>query len=298
MIELRHLRYFIAVADELNFSRAAAALQTAQPSLSQQIRQLESAIGVSLFDRSKRRIQLTPAGREFLADARGLVSGLDTAVAHAREAGRGMRGELRIAYTVSAMMSTLPAAIRAFRTEHPSVRITLRALAPAELAQTLRRRDADAGVLLAQSAMLDRATDIAFRRLARLPIAVLVPVGHRLARRRTIAIDEIGSDTLIVFARHLATIYDVALAICHDGGFVPARVEEVERVETVLGLVAAGEGVSLVPRLYENLGYPGVTYLTLRPNPEPFAMAVAWSRESTSALTAAFVATCAKIAAA
>ncbi len=295
MIELRHLRYFIAVAEERNFSRAAAMLQTAQPSLSQQIRQLEAAIGVDLFDRGKRQIRLTLAGAEFLTQARALVAGLETAVAHAREAGRGIRGELRVAYTVSAMMSTLPAAIRAFRADHPSVRISLRALAPVELIDIVRRREADAGVLFAQRAMLERATDLAFRRLAEMPLAVLLPLGHRLAGRRTIEIDAIGGDTLIVFARHLATIYDVVLAICQERGFVPARIEEVERVETVLGLVAAGEGVGVVPRLYENLGYPGVTYAALRPSPEPFTIAVAWSRDATSALTTAFVETCAQL---
>jgi DNA-binding transcriptional LysR family regulator len=295
VIELRHLRYFIAVAEALNFSRAAAALNTAQPSLSQQIRQLEAAVGIDLFDRGKRQIALTSAGVEFLHDARTLVAGLETAVAHAREAGRGMRGELRVAYTVSAMMSTLPAAIRAFRRGHPDVRISLRALPPAELAQTLRRRDADAGVMLAQTALLERAADLAFVRLRSLPIAALVPAGHRLARRRAIALDDIGSETLILFARHLAMIADVVLALCSERGFAPARIEEVERIETILGLVAAGEGVSIVPRLYENLGYPGLRYLGLRPQPAPFTLAVVWSKGSTSALTAGFVAECKRI---
>jgi DNA-binding transcriptional LysR family regulator len=132
----------------LNFSRAAEDLGTAQPSLSQQIRHLESEIGVALFDRAKRRIALTGAGLDFLGEARALVAGLDGAVARARETARGLRGELRIAYTISAMVSTLPSAIREYRTSHPDVRITLRSMDTTSLIAALETREVDAGVFV------------------------------------------------------------------------------------------------------------------------------------------------------
>jgi DNA-binding transcriptional LysR family regulator len=289
-MELRHLRYFIAVAEQRNFSRAAAVLKTAQPSLSQQIRALEREIGVDLFDRSKRQITLTPAGVEFLADARALVARLDDAVLHAREAGRGARGELRIGYTVSAMMTALPAAIRAYRATHPGVRISLEAFAPAALLDGLRRRSSDVGVLLRRhdAVALD---DIDVRRLGVVPLGIALPAGHWLAARRSVAIEAIAQTPLIVYGRQFTDLYDAVMLLCAQRGFVPAHVEEVERLESILGLVAAGEGVSVVPRVYETLHFPGVAYTALSPAPETFTHAIARMRGTNSPLTSQFVET-------
>jgi DNA-binding transcriptional LysR family regulator len=295
-MELRHLRYFVAVADALNFTRAAEALGTAQPSLSQQIRALEAEIGADLFDREKRQIALTPAGEQFLPEVRAMLARLDVAVTHAREAGRGLRGELRIAYTVSAMMSTLPAAIRAYRADHPDVRMTLSTMANLSTLDALRRHEADVGVLLAQRD-LNRLTGIEARAIGSLAIGAVFPQGHRLARRRAISIDEIGGETLILYARKLADMHDVVLDMCRERHFVPARIEEVDRIETILGLVAAGEGVSIVPRLYETLHFPGIAYTALKPEPAPFTMIVARAAGGHSALTSAFVDTCERVAA-
>ncbi len=291
-MELRHLRYFIAVAEHLNFSRAAEQLQTAQPSLSQQIRALEDEIGVELFDREKkRRIALTPAGREFLSAARAIVAELELGVANAREIGRGLRGELRIAYTMSAMISTLPESIRAYRAGHGDVRISLRAMAPSAILDALVRREADIGVILANPGTAI-APELEARRIDSLRIGVVVPIGHPLAVRRTIAIEEIGAETLILYERTLAGMYDFTMELCRERGFIPARIVEADRVETILGLVAAGEGVSLVPRAYESLGFRGVAYLGLRPNPAPFAVLVIRNTEAKSILAKEFAVTC------
>lgn len=295
-MELRHLRYFIAVATELNFSRAAEALATAQPSLSQQIRQLEREIGFDLFDRTGRRIALTAAGVAFLAEARALVAQLETAVARTREAGRGMRGELRIAYTVSAMMAALPAAIRAYRAEHPDVRITLRAVAPFELAGILERRECDVGVLLAH-ADFGRVMNLDARRIGTFPMCAVFSEAHPLAKRRSIAVGEIGTATLVSFNRRRADFYDAIDAYCRAHEFVPARIEEVDRFEEILGLVAAGEGVSIVPRLYEQFRFPGLAYVALRPAPAPFALLAARSKGRRSVLSTEFFATCERLAA-
>lgn len=295
-IELRHLRYFIAVAEHANFSRAAEALGTAQPSLSQQIRALEAGIGVTLFDRSTRRIALTAAGTEFLAEARALLAQLDVAIAHARAAERGLRGELRIAYTFSAMLTELPSAIRAYRAGHPDVRIALSAQAPAALLDALRQGAADVGLLLVQPGT-SRCAEIDMRPLGSLPLRAAVPAGHRLARRRAVTIEDIGDDPLVLFDRRLAGIYDAVLQLCRERGFVPARIEEVDRVETMLGLVAAGEGVSIVPQAYETLGFGGVAYMALTPAPEPFSIVVAQRKDKHSPLATAFVQTCRAVAA-
>ncbi len=290
-IELRHLRYFIAVAEQRSFSRAAAALDTAQPSLSQQIRALEDEIGVELFSREKRQIALTTAGEAFLVEARALVAQLDVAVTYAREAGRGLRGELRIGYTPSAMMSTLPSAIRAFRIGHPDVRLRLRAMPINALIDALRAHEIDSAAFLAQPDVR-RFAEIDARRIGSLAVGGVVPSGHRLARRRSFAIEDIGTDTLILYARDIGDVYDVVMAQCRERDFVPARIEEVDRVETILGLVAAGEGISIVPRVYETLAFRGVVFRPLRPAPDPFAMLVARGRDARSELAAAFIATC------
>jgi DNA-binding transcriptional LysR family regulator len=234
----------------LNFSRAAEDLGTAQPSLSQQIRHLESEIGVALFDRAKRRIALTGAGLDFLGEARALVAGLDGAVARARETARGLRGELRIAYTISAMVSTLPSAIREYRTSHPDVRITLRSMDTTSLIAALETREVDAGVFVTQGD-LRRFEGITARRIGSLPMAVVLPASHRLATRRSIAIGDLGDEALITYARARTEIHDIVIGICRERGFEPARIEEVDRMETLLGLVAAAEGFSIVPRIYD-----------------------------------------------
>jgi DNA-binding transcriptional LysR family regulator len=290
-VELRHLRYFIAVAEELSFSKAAEVLRTAQPSLSQQIRQLEDEIGVELFDRQKRQIALTTAGAAFLAEARQIIAQIDTAALHAREAGHGLRGELRVGYSFSAMMWTLPAAIRSYRRNHPNVRLRLRALALGEIIDALRRHDIDAAMFLAQSD-LRRFSDVNARGIATLETGAIVPVGHRLAHRPSFAIEELADETLILYARAVGDLYDHVLAQCRARGFTPARIEEVGRVETILGLVAAGEGISLVPRVYQSLGFRDIVYRELSPALEPFAMIVANGRGARNDLSAEFVEHC------
>ena len=290
-MELRHLRYFIAVAEELSFSKAAELLHTAQPSLSQQIRQLEDDIGVELFDRQKRQIALTSAGLAYLAEARQIIAQIDTAALHAREAGHGLRGELRVGFSFSAMMWTLPSAIRSYRRDHPNVRLRLRALALSEIVDALRHHEIDAAIFLAQPD-LHRFGDLNARVIATVETGAIVPAGHRLAQRSSFPIEEIAGDTLILYARAVGDLYDHVLAQCRARGFTPARIEEVDRVETILGLVAAGEGISIVPRIYQTLGFRDIAYRTLSPSLEPFAMIVANGSPTGNDLAAEFVEHC------
>jgi DNA-binding transcriptional LysR family regulator len=226
-----------------------------------------------------------------LDEAYALIAQVDRAIAHAREAGRGMRGELRIGYSPSSMMSILPGALRAYRAGHPEVRLTLRALAPAPLLEALERHEIDAGVLLEQRARV-RSAALDVRRIGSLPFALVLPEGHRLAREHPVAIEEIGRETLILYARDLTDVYGIVVAMCRERGFAPARIQEVDRIEAILGLVAAGEGVSIVPRAYDSLVFRGVVYASLSPAPQPMAMIVARNRNPDSALAEGFVETC------
>jgi DNA-binding transcriptional LysR family regulator len=293
-VELRHLRYFIAVAEQLNFSRAAEELHTAQPSLSQQIRQLEREIGVELFDREGRRVALTAAGSAFLAEARALVARLNDAVERTRETARGLRGELRIAYAVSAMVSTLPTAIREYRLLHPDVRITLQALDPASVLAALQAHDVDAGVYVTRG-NLRRYEEIVVRRIGSMTMAVVLPATHPLAGRRSISLDALAGETLIAFARNLTDMHDVVIDAFRERGVAPARIEDVERMETLLGLVAAGEGVAIVPRVYESFRFEGLRFVGLTPAPKPLAIVAASARRARSPLARDFVDLCERL---
>jgi len=291
IVEFRHLRYFIAVAEHLNFSRAAEHLRTAQPSLSQQIRQLERELGVELFDRDKRRIVLTAAGSAFLDEARAIVLRVNGAVELARETARGRRGELRIAYAVSAMLSTLPATIREYRLAHPDVRMKLAVMAPADVLTALRLREADAAVYVANDT-LPHNPDVQTWRIGAVTMAVVLPARHPLAERRAISADALANETLIAVSRHLTDMYDIVMGTLRERGVTPARVEEVDRVETLLGLVAAGEGIAIIPRVYETLRFSGLRYVALRPAPKPLAIIVASARHGRSPLARDFVELC------
>jgi len=192
-------------------------------------------------------------------------------------------------------MSTLPAAIRAYRADQPNVRITLRATDPAELLPLLRRHDVDVGVFLAVRD-LSRASDIDARPIATIELEAIVATGHPLAHRASIRVDELAGATFIVYDRRIADIYDAVVSYCRQQGFTPARLEEVDRVETILGLVAAGEGVAIVPQVYRSLRFGGLAYVPLTPAPDAFTLVVARLQGAPAELTSPFVDTCERLA--
>jgi DNA-binding transcriptional LysR family regulator len=137
-----------------------------------------------------------------------------------------------------------------------------------------------------------RSAEFIRRTIATVGLGAVVPAGHPLAARRTFAIEEIGAETLILYGRDAGDVYDVVLAQCRERNFIPAHIEEINRVETILGLVAAGQGISVVPQVYETIGFPGVAYRRLAPPPEPFELVVAQSADARSPLADAFSETC------
>jgi DNA-binding transcriptional LysR family regulator len=159
------------------------------------------------------------------------------------------------------------------------------------LLDALRRRELDAGVLLEQ---LDhsRLDGMDVRCIMRIPLGVALPVSHRLAKRRAIRVEDLDTDTLVLYSRALADIYDTVVALCRARGFTPARIEEADRVEAVLGLVAAGEGISIGPAIYSMFNFPGVAFAALTPAAKPLSLIVARNPEAKSGLAAAFVSKC------
>jgi DNA-binding transcriptional LysR family regulator len=258
--ELRHLRYFVAVAEELHFGRAARRLGIAQPPLSQQIRQLEQRLGVALFIRTSRQVALTPAGEALLRGARRVLAELGLAAAAARRAGAGETDALRVAYTDSAALSVLPSAIQRFRSAMPTVHLDLVEGSTAAQIDAVGRDLVDLAVVRGPVVQPALRTEVVLRE----PFLLALPDPHPLTARARVELAALGGEPMVLFPRHLAPdFHDTISAMCRAAGFTPLVAYEGAEYQTILSLVAAGLGVSLVPRSVGNLQRRGVVYREL-----------------------------------
>ncbi|HEY9645559.1 MAG TPA: LysR family transcriptional regulator [Chroococcidiopsis sp.] len=273
MIELRHLRYFIAVAEELHFGRAAEQLHMAQPPLSQQIRQLEAELGFTLFHRTKRSVKLTEAGEVFLKDCRQIFWQLEQAIESGRQASRGEIGQLVIGFVSSAAYNVLPRIIQGFRSAVPEVKPELHELTTDQQMQWLRDHRLDVGLvrLPIDETGLDVLT------IWREPLVVALPENHALAQDATVSLRSLSNESFIVFPRPLAPgLYDQIIGLCQQAQFSPRVVQEAIQMQTIVSLVAAELGIAIVPVSLQNLQRTGVVYRPLQePTPEA-AIAVVW----------------------
>ena len=284
-MELRHLRYFLAVAEELHFGRAASRLGIAQPPLSQQIRKLETELGVALFNRTKRRVDLTPAGQAFLEEVRQVLAQADRAVRTAQRAGRGEIGHLAIGFVPSADLDLLPRVLRAWRARFPHVEIELHTLLPTEQVEGLREGRINVGFVR----MPVDDGGLVVEAIQREPLVVVLYRTHRLAQARRVRLADLAPDTMIVFPRHIAPgYYDVLISACRLAGFTP-QVLHPGSMQTNLALVSAGLGVTLLPASIRNLRRSGVVYRALAPPVPQVEMAVAYRRDEGSAVVPAFL---------
>ncbi len=286
-MELRHLSYFIAVAEELHFGRAAARLHLAQPPLSRQIRQLEAELGVPLFERDKRHVRLTDAGAVLLGEARAVLAHAEQAAHAARRAARGEVGTLAVGFIGAASYSVLPGIVQAFRARFPGVELVLQEMTTAEQLQALRGGQIRAG--LVRPPVADAA--LAAETVLREPLVVALPAVHPLAAQRRVAIAALAGEPWVLFPRRLAAdLYDQILGLCERAGFRPRLAQEAMQMQTVARLVGAGIGVSLVPRSVQTLHSAGVAYRPLRDATAAVEMAVAWRRDDSSPLLRQFLA--------
>ena len=288
-MELRHLRYFVAVGEELSFTRAAERLHIAQPPLSQQIRQLEEELGVTLLERAARPVRLTEAGLLLLDRARELLAALEATVADTRRIGRGQAGRLMIGFAGSAMYVGLPDIIGAFRDACPDVEIALDEMLAAEIAEALRQRRIDVG--FARPPLLPE-DGFAQRPFAEEPYVAALPRRHPLAGLDDIALAELSDDPFILYpGRPEPTVTGLIMAACGAAGFTPQIAQEARHLQTVISLVAVGVGVSLVPVSAARAQVrPGVVYVKLR-SPAPMApLSVAWRDGNVSPALRTFLA--------
>lgn len=288
-VELRHLRYFAAVAEQLNFRRAAESLNTSQPSLSQQIRALEDELGVTLFERTKRRVRLTSAGAEYLAGVRSVIADLEATAARARDAQNGLRGVVTVAANSMVVVDHLPQAVRAFRRSFPEVRLSISIMRSPDVVNAVR----GGRVQLAISSGAYDDDELVTRKLWSFPLRVVLPADHRLAARERVRLAELH-DTLITHPRRGGFgANDNVMALCRAHGFTPESITEVAEIadlESQLGLVACGLGVTILPAPFERLSPRNVVFKAID-GPDAFVdVAACWRRGTDDALIANFVA--------
>lgn len=263
-MELRHLRYFQAVAEEKHFGRAAAKLHMAQPPLSQQIRQLEDELGVTLLSRTTRRVDLTPAGEAYLVRVRAILQSVDAAGDEAVRIGSGLEGRLVIGCVGSATYSLLPALARALRERMPGVDFAFRGemLSPDQL-DALRDGSIDLA-LLRPFQELSEDTRVTVSPLREERYVVALPEGHRLAGRSKVRVADLRDEDLIVHSGHgRSAMYDAVSTLCRDAGFEPSIRHEVAETSTLVTFVAAALGVAIVPEPVSELVVAGAVYRPL-----------------------------------
>jgi DNA-binding transcriptional LysR family regulator len=292
-MEMRHLRYFVVVAETCHFGQAAERLQMAQPPLSQQIRQLEAELGVELLTRTTRSVKLTPAGEAFLTDARRILRSVDEAAVRARRFAEGKAGTLRIGLTGTASYTQLPVLARLVNEHLPGVVLDIHTemLTPAiELA--LASGELDVGVLRPPM----RDASLALRTIAREQLVVALPVGHRLAEEDSstageLTVGELRAEDFIMYTPgSRSVVNDAVLRACRAADFHPHVAYESAKTSTQLSLVAAGLGVAVLPESVRGIALEGVTYRALT-GADAVELGVAWRRNDASALVDSVLAT-------
>ena len=266
IMKMRQLEYFLTIADEGGFSRAAKRLHVAQPSLSVQIKTLEDEVGAKLFERNKRHVFLTQAGKQFQQHARAILSLADTAKIEARCAEAGELGKLDIGYSASAMFShLLPAAIRGFRRQYPYVMLSLHDIPSLEQLHRLMERTLDLGIL--RKPDIKAPDGIHISEWHRTPLVVAIQDEHPLARRSSLSLSQLKAEPFVMYPREAGTgIYWQVTDLCAHAGFRPRVAREVLEPSAIISLVAAGVGVAVVPAGLQCIQFEGVKYRELTDN--------------------------------
>jgi DNA-binding transcriptional LysR family regulator len=278
-MELRHLRYFVTLAEELHFGRAAEKLHIAQPPLSQQIKQLEQELGFELFHRTKRSVQLTEAGQIFLKQVQEIFRQLEQAIEIGRQTSRGEVGQLVIGFVSSAAYNILPQILRNFRNNFPDVALELHELTTTEQLQQLRLGKIDIGFIRPPVDDNNFGHTIVFEE----PLIVALSENHPRAMASTVSLSFLCNEQFILFPRYLApALYDLIITLCQQTGFNPKVSQEAIQMQTIVSLVAAGMGIAIVPESLQNLQRTGVVYKTLQQTTPKVAIAMIWRKHQIS----------------
>ncbi len=264
MIELRQLRYFMALAEHLHFGKAAESLHITQPPLSRQIAALEVDLGVVLFSRHSRSVELTAAGRDFYQHAKTALAGLDLAIRSTRASARGERGELRVSFTMVAAWILLPELLKAYSDAYPAVSLVLDEVLPRDIGPVLERGEADVALTFPSSG----AKSLCYRTLRCEPLCAVLPASHPLAAAAEFGIAALADEPFIAFPRQTApALHEAVMTCCGLAGFEPKIRLETHLQQTIVNLVAEGLGVAVVPDSMRKMQMPGVAFRTLERSP-------------------------------
>jgi DNA-binding transcriptional LysR family regulator len=286
-IELRHLRYFAAVAEELHFGRAAKRLHLAQPPLSQQIRKLEDIVGHALFTRTSRAVKLTSAGEVFLERAQRTLRNVQDDLDEARSVGRGEVGFLKVGFIGSGMLTSLPAMLGRYRRQYPKVRLQLHESHTAGVIRGLTTSALDVGFLRDGGQAEGLHVEVLFSE----PFVAVLPVSHRRARQKSVSAKELRDDPFVFFSPAAGSrAYEKSMSLFDEHGFRPQVVQEAPQWLTVLRLVGAGLGVTIAPACVRQISAPDVVCRRLSGASVLSDIELAYRRDEDRAIAKAFFA--------
>jgi DNA-binding transcriptional LysR family regulator len=275
-MELRHLRYFVAVAEDQNVTRAAARLHVSQPPLSRQIRQLEDELGVALFEHSPRALRLTEAGKVFLQEARAILQRAEEGIQVVKAVASGTQGELHVGFAPSLAVEILPRALRRFQELAPGIKVNLHDLSTGELIAGLEQQRLHFALMIEPDARLKR--DLLFHEVRRYSVCLAVSPAHRLAAGRSVRLPQIAQERLIGYARKDYPEYHAWIQKLFPPTLRPDIAEEHESATSLIAAVEAGRGVALVPQSFACFAGERLKLKPLSPAPSPFIVGLVWRK--------------------
>jgi DNA-binding transcriptional LysR family regulator len=287
-MDIRQLRYFVSLSETLHFRRTAEELNSTQPSVTQNIQALEAEIGVRLFERDRRSVQLTEAGQSFRRDAQRILSDLENATQRAREIQSGKVAVLSVAAWTVVLLAYLPRMLAAFRESHPAVTVNLSSTDSARGLEALRRHEIDLAIVREMPEAV--VSDFHVARLWEHPYVVVIPVSHPAASLEAVALRDLSNEGLVTFPR-VAQMHNDVMNLCAAADFIPVYVQETVDIESMIAHVACGSAVAIVPAPLDGIAYSGVVF---KPISEPTTLRVAtsafWRKSDASEFVEAFIA--------
>jgi DNA-binding transcriptional LysR family regulator len=286
-MELRHLRYFAAVVQWKGYREASRHLHIAQPSISETVAYLEQELDLKLFSRVGRTVQLTPEGEVFYTEAVRTLAQAESAISTAKRAAKGEIGKLSIGFVGAPTYAFLPELVRSYKAQYPGVRLALKELTPLQQEDAFDKGLIDIGFTRPLTA--ERSKTFLSRSLYREPLLAVLPVSRKVRTRR-VRIADLANERFVLFHREGASgVFDTIMGMCNEAGFSPRVEYEPDRAQTILSLVEAEEGVSIVPASFRNLWSKGVRFYRLQPDNVWIALVVVWKKEAPSVVLRSFL---------